>query len=127
MPTTATRSGAKSDGRLRSKVGSPQVWKFGLSPPGRGSSSPSSARSSSSKYAALIPAYSRCAPKRLSAGKIASTGQASAQAPQSIQVFGSMYSISVLPNARSCGVGWMQLTGQTATQVASLQQVWVMA
>lgn len=44
-----------------------------------------------------------------------------------MQDLGSTYSISVLPNARSRGVGWMQLTGQTATQVASLQQVWVMA
>lgn len=60
-------------------------------------------------------------------GKIASTGQASAQAPQPMQVVGSMCSISVLPNSLSCGVGWMQLTGQTATQVASVQQVWVMA
>lgn len=64
---------------------------------------------------------------RRSAGKIASTGQASAQAPQSMQDFGSMYSISVVPKSGSSGVGWMQLTGQTATQVASLQQVWVIA
>ncbi len=40
---------------------------------------------------------------------------------------GSMCSISVEPKARSSGVGWMQLTGHTATQVASLQQVWVIA
>lgn len=79
------------------------------------------------KYAALIAAYSCCPAGRASTGKIASTGQASAQAPQSMQDLGSTYSISVLPNARSRGVGWMQLTGQTATQVASLQQVWVMA
>lgn len=71
--------------------------------------------------------YSRCPPSRLSAGKIASTGQASAQAPQSMQAFGSTYSISVLPKSRSSGVGWMQLTGHTAMQVASLQQFWVMA
>jgi hypothetical protein len=38
-----------------------------------------------------------------------------------------MYSMSVVPNSGSSGVGWMQLTGHTATQVASLQQVWVMA
>ncbi|GHB82663.1 hypothetical protein GCM10010332_02030 [Streptomyces albogriseolus] len=44
-----------------------------------------------------------------------------------MQLFGSMCSISVLPKARSSGVGWMQLTGQTDTQVASLQQVWVIA
>lgn len=68
-----------------------------------------------------------CAAGRLSTGNMASTGQASAQAPQSIQDLGSTYSISVLPKARSCGVGWMQLTGHTATHVASLQQVWVMA
>jgi hypothetical protein len=43
-----------------------------------------------------------------------------------MQAVGSTWSISVLPNARSCGVGWMQLTGHTATQVASLQQVCVM-
>lgn len=72
-------------------------------------------------------AYSRWAGLRRSTGKIASTGQASAQAPQSMQERGSMCSISVLPKARSSGVGWMQLTGHTATQVASLQQVWVMA
>lgn len=119
VPTTATRIGAKSDGRLRSKAGSPQEWKFGPSSAGRGSSS--------SKYSALIRAYSFCAAGRLSTGKIASTGQASAHAPQSMHDFGSMYSISVLPKARSCGVGWMQLTGHTATQVASPQQVWVMA
>lgn len=58
---------------------------------------------------------------------MASTGQASAQAPQSMHARGSMCSISVEPKARSSGVGWMQLTGHTATQVASLQQVWVMA
>ncbi len=75
----------------------------------------------------MIAAYSFCAAGSRSTGKIASTGQASAQAPQAMQVAGSMCSISVLPNARSCGVGWMQLTGHTATQVASLQQVWVMA
>ncbi|MGY3684372.1 ribosomal protein S18 acetylase RimI-like enzyme [Streptomyces sp. TE33382] len=75
----------------------------------------------------MIATYSCCEGGRLSTGRIASTGQASAQAPQSIQVFGSMCSISVLPNARSSGVGWMQLTGHTDTQVASLQQVWVMA
>lgn len=119
VPTTATRIGAKSDGRLRSKDGALQWWKFGpvLSGPG----------SCPAKYASLIAAYPACEAGRLSTGKMASTGQASAQAPQSIQVFGSTYSISVLPKARSCGVGWMQLTGHTATQVASLQQVWVMA
>src|SRR5690606_28164328 len=44
-----------------------------------------------------------------------------------MQAFGSMYSISVLPKAGSSGVGWMQLTGQTDTQVASAQQFWVIA
>ncbi len=75
----------------------------------------------------MIGPYSRCAPIRLSTGKIASTGQASAQAPQSMQDPGSMCSISVLPKSRSSGVGWMQLTGHTAMQVASVQHVWVMA
>lgn len=65
--------------------------------------------------------------ERLSTGKTASTGQASAQAPQSMQDFGSMYSISVRPKSGSSGVGWMQLTGHTETQVASPQHVWVMA
>lgn len=74
-----------------------------------------------------MSAYSRCPADSESTGKIASTGQASAQAPQSMHARGSMWSISVEPKARSSGVGWMQLTGQTATQVASLQQVWVMA
>ena len=37
-----------------------------------------------------------------------------------------MYSMSVVPKSGSSGVGWMQLTGQTPTQVASVQQVWVM-
>ncbi len=60
-----------------------------------------------------------------SSGKIASTGQASAHAPQSMQVCGSMCSISVCANSRSSGVGWMQFTGHTATQLASLQHVWV--
>ncbi len=41
VPTTATRSGPKSDGRLRSKTGSPQTWKFGPS-----TSSPAAGRSS---------------------------------------------------------------------------------
>ncbi len=44
-----------------------------------------------------------------------------------MQALGSTYSISVVPKSGSSGVGWMQLTGQTATQVASLQQVWVIA
>lgn len=44
-----------------------------------------------------------------------------------MQARGSTYSMSVLPKSGSSGVGWMQLTGQTATQVASLQQVWVIA
>lgn len=38
-----------------------------------------------------------------------------------------MYSMSVLPKSGSPGAGWMQLTGQTETQEASLQQVWVIA
>ena len=61
-----------------------------------------------------------------SAGLIASTGQASAQAPQSMQVSPSTYSRSVVPKSGSSGVGWMQLTGHTRTQVASEQQLWVM-
>lgn len=79
------------------------------------------------KYSALIGPYSACAAGRLSTGKTASTGHASAQAPQSMQDLGSMYSISVRPKSGSSGVGWMQLTGHTETQVASLQHVWVMA
>ncbi len=75
----------------------------------------------------MISAYARCGPVSRSTGMIASTGQASAHAPQSMHARGSTWSISVLPNSRSCGVGWMQLTGQTATQVASAQQVWVIA
>jgi hypothetical protein len=35
--------------------------------------------------------------------------------------------MSVVPKSGSSGVGWMQLTGQAATQDASVQQVWVIA
>jgi hypothetical protein len=35
--------------------------------------------------------------------------------------------MSVVPKPGSSGVGWMQLTGQTETQDASLQQVCVIA
>lgn len=44
-----------------------------------------------------------------------------------MQATGSMKSMSVRPNSGSSGVGWMQLTGQTDTHEASLQQVWVIA
>ncbi|MGD9943568.1 MAG: hypothetical protein AB7L76_04970 [Burkholderiaceae bacterium] len=37
-----------------------------------------------------------------------------------------MNSISAAANPDSDGVGWMQFTGQAATQEASLQQDWVM-
>jgi len=43
------------------------------------------------------------------------------QAPQSIQASGSMNSMSVESSR-----GRMQSTGQTGTQLASLQQFWVM-
>ncbi|GAA0973249.1 hypothetical protein GCM10009562_13020 [Nocardioides aquaticus] len=39
-----------------------------------------------------------------------------------MQLRGSMNTISVVPKPGSPGAGWMQLTGQTDTQDASLQQ-----
>ncbi len=39
VPTTAIRSGAKSDGSERGKEGSPQVWKLGEATAGPGSRS----------------------------------------------------------------------------------------
>ncbi|CAO0829432.1 hypothetical protein SMICM17S_07529 [Streptomyces microflavus] len=81
VPTTATRMGAKSEGRPRSKVGSPQAWKFG---PAGGFGLPVlEVGRVDGRVLLLLP------PKRLSTGKIASTGQASAQAPESMQVSGS--------------------------------------
>src|SRR3954463_16505596 len=57
---------------------------------------------------------------RSSSGKIALTGHSSTHRPQSMQVSGSMYSMSVLPNSASFLVGWMQSTGHTSTQEVSL-------
>ncbi|MGY3684373.1 hypothetical protein ACVWXU_007996 [Streptomyces sp. TE33382] len=39
VPTTATLSGAKSEGRIREKDGSPQAWKVGPSGGGTGAAS----------------------------------------------------------------------------------------
>jgi hypothetical protein len=56
---------------------------------------------------------------------MAPTGHSSMQAPQSMQATGSMYSIGARSKSPA-GVGRMQSTGQTGTQLASLQQFWVM-
>ena len=53
---------------------------------------------------------------------MASVGHTRTQAPQLMHVSGSMYNISAWSKSGSSGVGWMQLTGQTLTQLASLQQ-----
>src|SRR6266550_4158582 len=55
-----------------------------------------------------------------SRAKIASTGHAGTQAPQSMHSSGWMNSISAVSNSGSSFRGWMQSTGQTSTQAASL-------
>src|SRR4030095_9417846 len=54
-----------------------------------------------------------------SSAKIASTGQAGTQAPQSMHSSGWMYSISAAVNSGSSFRGWMQSTGQTCTDAGS--------
>src|SRR5687768_13236729 len=56
---------------------------------------------------------------RSSCGKMAVTGHSSTHSPQSMHVSGSMYSISAASKSASSFVGWMQSTGQTATQAVS--------
>src|SRR5687768_9745374 len=66
---------------------------------------------------------------RSSCGKMAVTGHSSTHRPQSMHVSGSMYSISSAANfSVSSLVGWMQSTGQTATQAVSFvpMQGWAM-
>ena len=46
-----------------------------------------------------------------SCGKIACTGQTGTQAPQSMQVSGSMYSLVSAANSAASFFGWMQSTG----------------
>src|SRR3954452_10840914 len=55
----------------------------------------------------------------MSSDVIASTGQASTHASQSMHSSGSMYSWSACSNPGSSGVGWMQSTGQTSTHEVS--------
>src|SRR5262249_10964755 len=54
-----------------------------------------------------------------SSAKIASTGHAGTQAPQSIHSSGWMNSCSAASNSGSSFRGWMQSTGQTSTQAVS--------
>src|SRR5687768_9323251 len=62
-----------------------------------------------------------------SSAKIARTGHSSTQSPQSMQTSGSTYSIGAVSKPGSSFVGWMQSTGQTATQAVSFtpMQGWV--
>src|SRR4026208_2093928 len=55
-----------------------------------------------------------------SRAKIASTGHAGTQAPQSMHSSGWMYSISTVANSGSSLRGWIQSTGQTSTHALSL-------
>src|SRR5918996_3415521 len=55
-----------------------------------------------------------------SSAKIASTGQAGTQAPQSMHSSGWMNSMSAVANSGSSFRGWMQSTGHTSTQALSL-------
>ena len=118
VPTTATSRPAKSLGSDQSKLGRRQGWNSG---PSAGRS-----RGRPAKWSALTSTYTRSGPLRVSAGTAASTGQASAHAPQSMQTAGSTYSMGARPKPSSSGVGWMQLTGHAETQDASLQQFCVM-
>jgi hypothetical protein len=52
-----------------------------------------------------------CSALRRLSGRIASTGQALTQAPQSTHATGSMCNISAVANPGSSGLGWMQFTG----------------
>src|SRR5919112_720742 len=55
-----------------------------------------------------------------SSAKIASTGQAGTQAPQSMHSSGWMKSMSAVAKSASSFRGWMQSTGHTSTQAVSL-------
>ena len=54
---------------------------------------------------------------------MASTGQASTHASQSMHSSGSMYSCSAVSKSGSSGRGWMQSTGQTSMQTSSFTQL----
>src|SRR5689334_6275878 len=55
-----------------------------------------------------------------SSGKIAFTGHSGSHAPQSMHSSGSMYNWSAASKPGSSLRGWIQSTGQTSTQAASL-------
>src|ERR1041385_3606780 len=55
-----------------------------------------------------------------SSGKMALTGQADSQAPQSMHSSGLMKSCLAGAKSASSFLGWMQSTGQTSTQETSL-------
>src|SRR5436190_21535135 len=54
---------------------------------------------------------------------MAATGHAGTHAPQSMHSSGWMYSIVACANSGSSLRGWMQSTGQTSTQAASLVSI----
>jgi len=54
-----------------------------------------------------------------SSAKIASTGQAGTQAPQSMHSSGWMNNCSAVANSGSSLRGWMQSTGHTSTHAVS--------
>src|SRR5258705_10931222 len=54
-----------------------------------------------------------------SKAKIAATGHAGTQAPQSMHSSGWIYSIVASANSASSLRGWIQSTGQTSTQAVS--------
>lgn len=56
-------------------------------------------------------------------GKIAPTGQAGSQAPQSIQSSGFMNSWSTFAKSASSGLGCIQSTGHTWTQEVSFTPI----
>src|SRR5450631_4915600 len=57
---------------------------------------------------------------RSSCAKMAETGQAGTQAPQSMHSTGSMNNCSDSAKPASSFLGWMQSTGQASTQAVSL-------